>query len=199
GERWALLVVRELVLGPTRFTDLRAGLLAASPNVLSQRLRELEEHGVVARRVLPRPASATVYELTAWGRELEPVILALGRWGSRAAQVPGGELSVDATMLALRTTFDAEAAEGLRARIAVQLGSDEFRLHVARRRIEISRGSGDDCDATLTTDPATLRAVVFGGRPVASAKKAGALAISGDEALVVKVLGLFVRPAPAAP
>lgn len=198
GERWALLVVRELVLGPKRFTDLRAGLPTASPNVLSQRLRELEEHGVVARRVLPRPASATVYELTAWGRELEPVILALGRWGSRAPAVPDGELSVDATLLALRTTFDAEAAEGLRARIGLRLGADEFRVHVARRRLEVSRGPGDDCDATLSTDAATLRAVVFGGRPVASAKKAGALEIAGDEALAVKLLGLFKRPPPVA-
>jgi DNA-binding HxlR family transcriptional regulator len=196
GERWALLVVRELVLGPKRFTDLRAGLPAASPNVLSQRLRELEEHGVVARRVLPRPANATVYELTAWGRELEPVILALGRWGSRAP-VPDGELSVDATMLALRTTFDPAAAEGVRAQIGLRLGSDEFRVHVARRRLEVSRGPGDDCDATVVTDPATLRAVVFGGRAVASAKKAGALEISGDEALAVTVLGLFRRPPPA--
>ena len=199
GERWALLVVRELVLGPKRFTDLRAGLPAASPNVLSQRLRELEEHGVVARRVLPRPASATVYELTAWGRELEPVILALGRWGSRAPRVEDGELSVDATMLALRTTFDAEAAEGVRARVGVRLGSDEFRLHVARRRLEVSRGPVDECDATVTTDAATLRAVVFGGRAVASARRAGALVVTGDEALLVEVLALFVRPAPAAP
>src|SRR6187455_2871344 len=88
GERWALLVVRELLLGPRRFTDLRAGLPAASPNVLSQRLDELEEVGVLEKRTLPPPAGSTVYELTAWGRELEPVILALARWGSRATPLP---------------------------------------------------------------------------------------------------------------
>src|SRR5207248_7286064 len=83
GERWALLVVRELLLGPKRFTDLRSGLPNASPNVLSERLRELEEAGVLRRRKLPPPAAAWVYELTAWGRDLEPVVTALGRWGSR--------------------------------------------------------------------------------------------------------------------
>src|SRR5947207_11167291 len=84
GERWALLVVRDLLLGPKRFTDLRAGLPHVSPDVLSQRLRELERSGVISRRTLPPPAGSRIYELTAWGRELEPAVLALGRWGSRA-------------------------------------------------------------------------------------------------------------------
>ncbi len=193
GERWALLVVRELVLGPKRFTDLRAGLPTASPNVLSQRLRELEAHGVVARQVLPRPANATVYALTAWGRELEQVILALGRWGGRAAPV-AGEMSVDATMLALKTTFDGAAAAGVRARVGLQLGGEQFRLEVARKRLEVVRGADDDCDATVTTDAATLRQVALGGRTLASARKAGVLAVVGDEAVAASVLGMFSRP-----
>ncbi len=126
GERWALLVVRELVLGPKRFTDLKAGLAHASPNVLSQRLRELEDAGVVARRQLPPPAAAAVYELTPWGRELEPVLLALGRWGSRATPVPRGDLRVDALMIALETTFDGAAADGVKAHLALHLGADRF-------------------------------------------------------------------------
>src|SRR5687768_4583891 len=84
GERWALLVVRELLLGPKRFTDLRSGIVHASPNVLAQRLRELEEAGVVRRRKLPPPAASRVYELTEWGQELEPVVTGLGRWGARS-------------------------------------------------------------------------------------------------------------------
>ena len=88
GERWALLIVRELVLGPKRFTDFKTGLPNASPNVLSQRLRELEQDGVVRRRKLPPPAAARVYELTEWGLELEPVLSALGRWGARAPLGP---------------------------------------------------------------------------------------------------------------
>src|SRR5437867_13400571 len=82
GDRWALLVVRELVLGPKRFTDLRAGLPRISPNVLTQRLEELERTAIVRRRKLAPPAAAWVYELTEWGTQLEPVIAALGRWAS---------------------------------------------------------------------------------------------------------------------
>src|SRR3990170_3687429 len=88
GERWALLVVRELLLGPKRFTDLKAGLPGASPNVLAQRLRDLEGVGIVRRRKLPPPAASRVYELTEWGLELEPAIISLGRWGARSPSKP---------------------------------------------------------------------------------------------------------------
>src|ERR1022692_4710114 len=114
GERWALLVVRELVLGPKRFTDLRAGLPNLSPDVLSQRLRELEQAGIVHRHKLPPPAGSRVYELTDWGRELEPVVIALGRWGSRAPFPPArAQLGIDSVLLALRTLFDPQAAAGV--------------------------------------------------------------------------------------
>jgi DNA-binding HxlR family transcriptional regulator len=132
GERWALLVVRELVLGPKRFTDLRAGLANLSPDVLSQRLRGLEGAGIVRRRTLPPPAASRVYELTDWGRELEPVVLALGRWGSRAPFPPGDEpLGIDALILALRTLFDPRAADGLRASYELRLGEQRFHARVA--------------------------------------------------------------------
>jgi DNA-binding HxlR family transcriptional regulator len=122
GERWALLVVRELLLGPKRFTDLRAGLPHASPNVLAQRLRELEVVGVVRRRKLPPPAASKVYELTDWGLELEPVIVRLGRWGARSPSRPrDAGLSVDSLILSCRTMFDPRAAEGLTA--SYELGS----------------------------------------------------------------------------
>ncbi len=96
GERWALLVVRELLLGPKRFTDLRDGLTGASPNVLAERLRGLGRVGVLRRRRLPPPAASEVYELTGWGRELEPVVIALGRWGARSPSRPlDGGMSAD--------------------------------------------------------------------------------------------------------
>src|SRR3954453_9039810 len=111
GERWALLVVRELVLGPKRFTDLREGLVHLSPDVLSQRLRELESAGIVRRRKLPPPAAARVYELTEWGRGVGPVLVALGRWGSRSSLPPEPPaLGVDAVAVALKTMFDPAAA-----------------------------------------------------------------------------------------
>jgi DNA-binding HxlR family transcriptional regulator len=108
GERWALLVVRELLLGPKRFTDLRAGIPKASPNVLAQRLRELERAGVVRRRKLPPPAASRVYELTEWGLELEPAVISLGRWGARSPSKPrDAALGVDSLILSFRTMFDA--------------------------------------------------------------------------------------------
>src|SRR5438132_5728083 len=106
GDRWALLVVRELLLGPKRFTDLRDGLPHLGPDVLSQRLRELEQAGIVHRHKLARPAASRVYELTARGHELEPVVLGLGRWGSRAPlPAQGAVFGPDSVMLALKTLF----------------------------------------------------------------------------------------------
>src|SRR3954465_10608233 len=102
GERWALLVVRELLLGPKRFTDLRTGLPHVGPDVLAQRLKELEAAGIVARRTLPPPAASKVYELTPRGAELEPVVLALGRWGSVAPGPEDAAIGVDAFVIALK-------------------------------------------------------------------------------------------------
>ncbi len=197
GERWALLVVRELVLGPKRFTDLRAGLPGASPNVLSQRLRELDHAGVVQRRQLPPPAKAAVYELTPWGHELVPVGVALARWGSRAMPLPEGELSVDALMLALLTTFDAEAAHGLRTRVELRFGDDRFRAQVDRQRLEIARGACDRGDAVITTDVACFRQIAFGRRDPEGALREGALRIEGNRARAEGFLGLFERPVAA--
>src|SRR5918912_812673 len=114
GQRWALIVVRELLLGPKRFTDLRAGIPDISPNVLGQRLRELEESGIVRRRKLAPPAAVQVYELTEWGRELEPAVLALGRWASGSPSFPqGAAMGPDSLVLAIKSGFRSDRAEGL--------------------------------------------------------------------------------------
>src|SRR6266571_9269434 len=117
GERWALLVVRELILGPKRFTDLRRGLPGIGTNVLAARLKELESSGVLARRTLPPPAASTVYELTEYGRELEEVMLAFGRWGAKSmgARAPEQTLQSEWVAVALKAFFRPEAAEDLRA------------------------------------------------------------------------------------
>ncbi len=198
GERWALLVVRELLLGPKRFTDLRAGLPHASPNVLAQRLRELEAVGVVRRRKLPPPAASRVYELTDWGMELEPVIIRLGCWGARSPSLPrDAELGVDSLILSFRTMFDPRAAEGIEAVYELRLGEDRFRAEVAEGRFEVARGSADRPDATIETDPATLAGLVYGGRPLAEALRSGDVEIEGDESAVERFLGLFPLPEPA--
>src|SRR4030081_1271121 len=117
GERWALLVVRDLVLGPKRFTDLRRGLPRIPTNILSVRLKELEDSGIVRRRVLPRPASGVVYELTEYGQDLDDIVLRLGLWGARSLGDPRPEeiVTTDSLILALRATFLPEAARELRA------------------------------------------------------------------------------------
>jgi DNA-binding HxlR family transcriptional regulator/putative sterol carrier protein len=200
GERWALLVVRELLLGPKRFTDLRAGLPAVSPNVLAQRLRELEQAGVLRRRKLPPPAASKVYELTEWGMELEPVIVRLGRWGARSPSKPrDGALGVDSLVLSFRTMFEPRAAEGLRASYELRLGEEVFVAMVEEGRFEIARGRAHKPDATIETDAATLAALVYKGRELAEAQRAGEVKIEGDEAAVERFVSLFPLPEPAAP
>src|SRR5919106_1845256 len=196
GERWALLVVRELLLGPKRFTDLRTGLPHVSPDVLAQRLRELEQDGVVRRRTLAPPAGSRVYELTDRGRELEPVILALGRWGSSAPFPPGdARLGVDSAILALRTLFDPAAADGLTASYELRLGDQRFHARVADGRLEVARGSADDPDASIDTDTGTLSALLWHGRRLPEALRARDIAIEGSRPAVERFLRLFPLPA----
>jgi DNA-binding HxlR family transcriptional regulator len=198
GERWALLVVRELLLGAKRFTALRTGLPGISPNVLAQRLDELELASVVRRRKLPPPAGAWVYELTDWGRELEPVIMALGRWGARSPTLPqGAPLSVDALILSFRTMFDPVAAAGLEARIELRFGEDCFQAEITAGRMALARGRAASPDAVVESGPDTLAALVYGGRELAEALSSGDLKIQGDRSAVKRFLTLFPLPEPA--
>jgi DNA-binding HxlR family transcriptional regulator len=195
GERWALLVVRELLLGPKRFTDLRAGLPHVGPDVLAQRLRDLEQSGLVRRGTLPPPAGSRIYELTERGRELEPVVIALGRFGSVAPFPPGeAGIGVDAVVIALKSLFAPAAADGMAASYELRLGEQRFRLDVADGRIEIARGSAPAPDATLETDPGTLASVLWHGRKLDEARRAGDLAIAGNRTAVTRLLALFPLP-----
>jgi DNA-binding HxlR family transcriptional regulator/putative sterol carrier protein len=197
GERWALLVVRELLLGPKRFTDLKKGLPNASPNVISERLRELERAGVVERDKLPPPAGSRVYQLTDWGRALEDIVVALGRWGARSPSLPrDAPIGADSMVLALRTRFDPDAANGLRASYELRLGEDRYRIEVSDEQIEVARGGADRPDATIDTEPGTLAAVLWDGRPLVDAQRAGEMRIEGDQAAVERLLRLFPMPEP---
>jgi hypothetical protein len=194
--------VRELLLGPKRFTDLRTGLPHLSPDVLSQRLRELEQTGIVRRRKLPPPAASNVYELTAWGHELEPVVLALGRWGSRAPFPPGDAVfGPDALILALKTQFDPSAADGFSASYELRLGEHRFTAHLGDGRLELARGDAERPDAIIESDPGTLAAVLWHGRPLGEAERTGEITIEGDDRAVARFVGLFplAAPAPAPP
>jgi DNA-binding HxlR family transcriptional regulator len=198
GERWALLVVRELLLGPKRFTDLRAGLPNVSPDVLAQRLRDLEGSGVVRRGRLAAPASAQVYELTEWGRELEPVVLALGAWGSRAPFPPGdARLGTTSAVLALKTLFDRAAAGSINEEFELRLGGEVFTARVADGTLAVARGSAPAPKAIIETGPATLSRVLWHGRRVAAALRSGDVRIKGDRSAARRFLALFPAPEPA--
>jgi DNA-binding HxlR family transcriptional regulator len=198
GERWALLVVRELLLGPKRFTDLRLGLPNVGPDMLAQRLRELEQAGVVQRAKLPPPAAARVYELTDWGHQLEPVVLALGLWGSQAPFPPDhAELGVDALVLALKTLFEPARADGLSGQtFELRLGEEVFALRVGEGELEAVRGSAGDATASIDTEPGILQQILWHGRSALS----GGLEIAGDRRAAERFLTLFPlrsRTAPA--
>jgi DNA-binding HxlR family transcriptional regulator len=195
GERWALLVVRELLLGPKRFTDLRKGLPGVSSNILAERLDGLERTGVVRRRTLPAPAASKVYELTDWGMELEPVVVALGRWGARSPwRSEEDEISVDGLVLSFRAMFDPRAAEGFEASYDILLGEQSFRLEVVDGRIEVSRGASGTPDARIRTDAATLGALVYEGRDLEEALRAEDIEIEGERSAVERLLTLFPMP-----
>lgn len=196
GERWALLIVRELNLGPKRFTDMRAGLSTVSPNVLSQRLRELEETGVVSHHRLPPPSGEDAYELTDWGRELEPVLLALGRWGSRSPVRHQRQLSVDALMMALMTTFDPTRTRGTTLRIGLFLGEDRFTLTVTDGHLDVRREEPTNVDAIMRTDVGTLRSLVFASGELAALREAGRVSIEGNEDAIETFLDLFILKPP---
>ena len=188
GERWALLIVRELLLGPKRFNDLLAGLPGASPNVISQRLRELGASGVIRLRDLGPPARVRVYELTGWGRELEPVILHLGQWGTRAPLPEGAGWSLDSLLLALQATADPAAVSG---RYELRVGGDVFTVDGTSGSVQMRRGIADLPGATLTTDADTLRAVTLGIRPLADAAEAGDLRLDGEPPAIAGLTSLL--------
>jgi DNA-binding HxlR family transcriptional regulator len=194
GERWTLLVVRELLFGPKRFSDLVRGLPGMSQNVLSQRLRELAGAGLLERRRLGPPVSGQVYELTERGAALRQVVIELARWGSRIPTASRADLSADALALALLTTFDPDGSEDVR--IALQLGDDRFAAEITDRRLRVARGTAERADAEIVTDAATLRSVVFGGRALSDAVGAGHAEVRGDGAKAASFVTRFPRPAP---
>ena len=195
GERWALLVVRELLLGPQRFSDLRRALPGASSNLVADRLRELEGCGVIRRRTLAPPAGSRVYELTEWGRELEPIVTGLGAWGARSPFPPDSEeIGADSIVLALRSLFDPEAAGKMVATYELRLGEDLFHVDVGDWEIALHRGAAGDADAAIETDPGTLAAILTGQLPLEEGLKSGTVAIEGSRRAVGRFLKLFPMP-----
>jgi len=198
GERWALLVIRELLLGPRRFGELKAGLPGISANVLTQRLEGLERSGVVTRRRLPSPANAQVYQLTDWGYEAEPAIQALGRWALRSpTHDPTLPLTPASAVLSLRYLADPATLPAARASVAVRFGEERFVVRVAGGVVGIERGEGD-AEASIETDTNSWIFCVYGKWPIDALEAAGRMRVAGDRAAFARFVDLFRLPPKAA-
>ena len=195
GERWALLVMRELMLGPRRFGDLKSDLCGLSANVLTQRLEGLEDAGIVRKRKLPPPASVQVYELTDWGYEAQPVFEVLGRWAARSPRHdPTLPISAVSVMMSLRTMFDADKAGELSARVGFAFGDRTFVATIADGDLTSDRTELDGCDLVFSGEPSAVPEYVYGKRPLAEMEAEGRLTITGDRALAERFQTFFDLP-----
>lgn len=197
GERWALLVIRDLVLGPKRFTDLRLGLPRIPTNILSARLKELEAAGIVRRRILPRPGGVA-YELTEYGQELEDIVLLLGLWGAKSLGEPRPEeiVTTDSLILALRATFRSEAARDLQASYEFHVGEIVVHARVEDGTLEAGQGGLAKADLVIETE-AAFRALLAGELSPGEALESGSIRITGDPDLLTRFVDVFqIPPAP---
>ncbi len=201
GDRWTLLVVRELLLGPKRYTDLQAALRRIAPDVLAQRLRDLEAGGLAERTELTGPGRPRVYRLTDHGRDLQPVLLALGRFGSRLP-LPDHpeELSPDAFAVALLTVFQPARAAGVTVRVGLSLGVERFLVALNDGQLAVSREADGEPEASLETTPGVLTQLLWHGLSLADAEASGELRISGDRTAIETFVSVFearLAPSPA--
>lgn len=200
GERWGLLVVRDLVLGPKRFTDLRAGLPGIPPSILSARLNELEDAGVVRRRVLPQLDAGVLYELTEYGGELDTIVLQLGLWGARSLgeQRPEEVFTMDSAILSLYTTFRPEFARG--AQVSYELHYGPFTIHALVNDGELTVAEGPYPDADLVVEAqGSMKPMLTHETSPRDAVERGLVRITGDAALLERFVEFFTIPAAPRP
>jgi DNA-binding HxlR family transcriptional regulator len=190
GERWAMLVLRELAYGPRRFSELKGDLVGISANVLTQRLTELEARGLVRKTRLPPPASVQVYEATDWGLEVVPLIASLGRWAARSPwHDPTLQMSHVSVMMSFQTLISPELAKGLDARIGFRFGETSYVATVRDGRLEVNRTKVEDCNVVFTGAPSDIAAVIHGGAPF------DLIRVEGDMELARRFVKLFPLPA----
>jgi DNA-binding HxlR family transcriptional regulator len=189
GERWAMLVLRELAYGPRRFSELKADLTGISANVLTQRLTELESRGLVRKAKLPPPASVQVYEATPWGLEAVPMIASLGRWAARSPlHDPTLRMSHVSVMMSLQTLISPERAAGMRVRVCFRFGDAAYVASVADGRLDVDRRDADDCEVTFTGAPSDVAAVIHGGATLVLIR------VEGDMTLEMGLRSVFPMP-----
>ena len=200
GERWAMLIVRDLILGPKRFTDLLTGLPGASPGVLTQRLRELTDAGVLRRRRLGAPAATWVYELTPWGRQLAPIVTDLARWASQSPAMPfDAPQGTDSVMLSLEALFDPTAAGELEAVVSIHLADEPFEVRIAHGELTVRRAEAHDPDVTVRADLPHLLALLRTHTSLEELRQGGALSVVGDTEVLQHFRRLFPMPDPVSP
>jgi DNA-binding HxlR family transcriptional regulator len=189
GERWAPLVLRELMFGPRRFSGLRADLPGISANVLSQRLGELEQKGLVRKVQLPPPASVQVYEATEWGLEAAPMMRALGKWAVRSpCHDPGRFVSAVSIMMSMQTMFDATRAGGMEGRFGFRLGKAAYVAEIRDGTIAVQREEPANVDVLFAATPGGIAGVLYGGAPLDS------VSVEGDMRMAKRFITLFPLP-----
>ena len=197
GERWTLLIVRELVAGPRRFKDLLDGLPGISTNLLSERLKHLEQQGLIRRRTLPPPAGSAVYELTALGQGLEPTLLELGRWGSQfVPPSPEGAtvLHVGSYALTLKTFFRPEQAQGVDETYELHIDNEVLQVQIAAGELHVRQGETRKADAVFHTDMPTYLALLGGRLQPDEALSSGLLRVEGDQGALRRFLNICGLP-----
>jgi DNA-binding HxlR family transcriptional regulator len=195
GDRWALLVMRELMLGPRRFSQLRADLPGISASILTQRLSDLERRQVLRKAKLPPPAATPVYELTEWGYEAEPITSAMGRWAARSpSHDPSRRISGVSLLLSFRTMLDVGRCRDLDARLGFRFGEDVYGARLTSNSLAVAQGDPPDPHVRFAGAPAALGAAVYGQTPLARLEAEGELEISGDRRLAERFVTLFPLP-----
>ena len=189
GERWAMLVLRELAYGPRRFSELKADLTGISANVLAQRLSELEARKLVRKTRLAPPASIQVYETTEWGLEVVPLIASLGRWAARSpSHNPTLRMSHVSVSMSLQTLISPELAAGLNIRIGFRFGDVSYVTTIRDGRLNVERGPVENCDVEFSGAPSEIAAVIHGGAPLEM------IEVKGDMELANRFRTLFPLP-----
>jgi DNA-binding HxlR family transcriptional regulator len=190
GERWALLIVRDLLGGPRRYSELQKGLRTIPTNVLASRLREMEESGVIQREVAPLPSSGVLYALTPYGRELEDVLLRLGRWGALSLPKPG---YVDPSIRALRASFKPDRAGDLSARYELWFGQFVIHAMVDAGSVTVDQGSITNPDLKIDVRGSIIP-VLSRDISIEGALATNRIEITGDRDLLVRFIDIFETP-----
>ncbi|MFE0130627.1 winged helix-turn-helix transcriptional regulator [Streptomyces sp. NPDC059037] len=193
GGRWSLLIVRELLLGPRRYTDLVAGLPGIGPNVLAERLRALRDAGIVSQTKLPAPAASTVYELTELGATMRPLIDELTRWGMRLPVTPrpGDAFRLSWVLGCLRASFRPDEARGIRETYQFSVNEDVFHLRVDDGVLDIRHGAAPDAVCSITTDLGTFLAIGARLMDIEDATARGLARLDGELPAAARVIAIL--------